>query len=286
MIRNAALGGLLVVAAATNPVSAAVFNFTFDGSTIVNGTSSINGATNAQVQTYMRQMSSDPNLTVTGALGITNSNYTGDGHVVGPVSGSSVTPLTLGNSTGGIQNAYVQNAPSTDGYIVNNGSDRIAIDFGTVRIYSLSVDFEIFPDGTCASSSNCGTSRSNWPDFEFYAGSSHSSETLDLTQYGCAPSAASPGYPGTTPLPSYFSNCPSYTHSPVSGVNGTESAPQYLGSFDFSFPGGVTYLEFVDWPQRIGIDDLSVTTVPEPGSLALLGIGLAGLALRRRKRAH
>jgi hypothetical protein len=34
-----------------------------------------------------------------------------------------------------------------------------------------------------------------------------------------------------------------------------------------------------------GIDNVRVSAVPEPGSLALLGLGLAGLAFARKRRA-
>ena len=67
----------------------------------------------------------------------------------------------------------------------------------------------------------------------------------------------------------------------------TEKAPQYLRGpfFDFTAIGGVTDLKFVDWPARIGIDNLVVNDccraspadLPEPGSLALVGVALAGL---------
>jgi len=77
-----------------------------------------------------------------------------------------------------------------------------------------------------------------------------------------------------------------YTHSPASGATGTELAPQLLGTFSMSL-NGATKIEFVDWPQRIGIDNLVLRTVPEPGSLALLAGGLLGWNFfRRRSKAR
>lgn len=84
-----------------------------------------------------------------------------------------------------------------------------------------------------------------------------------------------------------------YTHSPVSKWNKTEKAPQLLAVSDefifanLGFPDGVTKFEFYDWPERVAIDSLTITTVPEPGTLLLLGAGLTGIVLTRKKRkAH
>lgn len=65
----------------------------------------------------------------------------------------------------------------------------------------------------------------------------------------------------------------------------------------FFFPGGWTGLSSVTWdaetPERnaeMAIDNLEFrpsvdgAVIPEPGSLTLMGLGLAGLSLRRRKR--
>ncbi len=57
----------------------------------------------------------------------------------------------------------------------------------------------------------------------------------------------------------------------------------------FDGAGGCTVAQ--DWSDpsiyqaQFAIDNVNLTTVPEPGSLALLGLGVSALALRRRKAA-
>jgi hypothetical protein len=57
----------------------------------------------------------------------------------------------------------------------------------------------------------------------------------------------------------------------------------------FDGVGGCTVAQ--DWSDpsiyqaQFAIDNVNLTTVPEPGSLALLGLGVSALALRRRKAA-
>lgn len=216
-----------------------------------NAASLTENASNATVQAYAQGIV--PGITVTGAMAL--RNYTGDGHVVGPVDGNNrVHAVTLSSD------------PTTDAFIANRSpTDRITITF-PFPIYSASFDFEIFPDGT-----------GNWPDFTFKAN--------DTTLYHVL--GVLPGHDGT------------YPHSPHSGPNAIETVPQLLGSLSFTFPNGVTKLEFIDWPDRIAIDDLRVNSsppvvptlnppsapAPEPISLALWTGGLAGAALlgvRRR----
>ena len=58
-----------------------------------------------------------------------------------------------------------------------------------------------------------------------------------------------------------------------------------LGHFSHTFSAPVTKLEFIDWTDApIGIDNLRVTRVPEPGSATLFGAALAAFALSRRRR--
>jgi hypothetical protein len=58
--------------------------------------------------------------------------------------------------------------------------------------------------------------------------------------------------------------------------------PRGLGHFSTTFATGVTRVEFVDWPVKIGIDNLDPSRVPEPGTLALLGLPIAAVASTRR----
>ena len=234
---------------------AIVINFDFN--------SLADGNANYKVQNYMNNILTalhpGGSVTVTGSKA--EKDYTGDGHAVGPVAGSTVTALTLGNTDAG-----VQHATPYDAYLVNSGSDRITM-FFSFPIYAVSFDYEIFPDGTCPVAGAC--SAANWPDFTFDADG-----VIKFHTTGIDPNTTGP-----------------YQHSPNSGISKNEKAPQFLGlSGNYLFPSGVTKLEFIDWPRMIGIDNLKiqdqkpVAAVPEPSSIFLVATGLLGFTGIKRKR--
>jgi hypothetical protein len=240
---------IIVSAALLLSPAAKATTITFNFNTLANG------AGDSSVQSYMNGVlagTGGGTVTVTGAQA--SNTYTGDGHVVGPITNNGVKSDTLATLGG----TFIDNVSS---------SSEIDMTFNNLKIYSVSFDYEIFPDGTCPTGNKCG---SNWPDFTFKAGGNQIFETL----------AVMPGNPGAP-----------YTHSPASGVSHTELAPQFLGqSGTFSFPNGVSTLNFVDWPATIAIDNLVIsktppTPIPEPGTMLLFATGLAGLSgLKRRLR--
>jgi hypothetical protein len=246
------------------------------------------GATSAQIQTYMDSVLTTAgctgcSVTVTGA--VADVTYNGEGHVVGP--GNGATSLTLGNSSGATSNSS-QTPGAADTFIANTNdssnqiSTQITMKFSGFTISgAASFNYEIFPNGTCPSLSNCGTNDANLPDFTFEAGTNNNG--IDPTvnsfgtngvQYGVAPSAT--GSDGSS------------THSPNSGTTANELAPQYLGAWSGSL-SGVNELDFVDWPSTIGVDNLSISwnttsPVPEPSAILLFGTILAGFATRKKFR--
>src|SRR5262249_48744373 len=143
------------------------------------------GASNGTVQTYLR--SSIPGTNVYGS--VAEKGSTGDGHVLGP--GSPVTPITLGTSNGAQGNStdlpHLNGAGALyyDTFLKTSGSTddlEIKIVF-PYQVKIVSFDWEIFPDATCPSMTNCG-GGANLPDLTFKVDG-----TQIFTYFGVAPTA-------------------------------------------------------------------------------------------------
>lgn len=249
---------VLALGVALSPVTAAAFTFDFN--------SLADGASNATIQTYMQGVL--PGTTISGAAA--SKTWTGDDHVVGPVSGSTVTPITLGTSNGAIgNNTDVAHGGANDTFIMNQLSvtTTITINFSN-PVNLVGFDWEIFPNDSCQSAP-CG---SNTPDLTFKI---NGTEVAGSPFLGVAPGTNS-----------------TYLHSPASGSVNNELALQRIGHYAVG-ASNLSQLDFIDWPVAIGIDNLVVDTfipptgfVPEPSTLLLLGAGLVGLAARQwRARA-
>jgi hypothetical protein len=268
--------------------SATSVTFTL-GQQTINGTNIAglsSGASDAQIQNYMDAVltaagCSGCSVTVTGA--VADQTYNGEGHVVGP--GNGATSLTLGNSTGAANNSAALGASDTFIANTNDSSSQISTEI-TMKFSGFTINgsagfnYEIFPNGTCPSLSNCGSGDSNLPDFTFEAGTNSNGTDPKVdsfgtngVQYGVAPSS---DLNGTS------------THSPNSGSSATEASPQYIGTWSGTL-SNVNELDFVDWPSTIGVDSLTVSwnttsPVPETSSILLLGTILAGIFVQKRFR--
>jgi hypothetical protein len=200
---------------------------------------------------------------------------------VGPTISGTVVPWTLGDSGGTVSNptAPTTKTPTYSPYLAT--TDQFTIKFAN-PITAVQFDFEIFPDASPPV-----------PQFEFSAAdASNNAATLFLngttnvgtlwTVNAIAPGAHDPYLPG---------NPVTYTHSVTSGPTTTETTNQLMGVASFTFSTPVTQLTFADWPEEIGIDNLTITTgvaaAPAPPSALLLGfgaLGVAGFVARSRRR--
>lgn len=76
-------------------------------------------------------------------------------------------------------------------------------------------------------------------------------------------------------------------HSPNhqgTGNTNLETNKQYIGTWSSKPLSNVTELDFIDGPATIAIDNLTISKVPEPGTMLLLGTGLAGLFFLKKKQ--
>jgi hypothetical protein len=230
-------------------------------------------ANNSAVNAYINGQL--PGTAVTGASG--GLNYDGEGYVVGFSNGNCIVPLTLGNTDSGVYHGQ-----SGDNFLINLGSDRITMSLAS-PIYSASFDFEIFPNGTVANGNL--VSPSQYPDFRFRAYDSSNNLLADFHVLSVMPATG------------LYPNSPQHPFTP-------EPAPQFLSQLvAFTFAAGATRLEFIDWPERIGIDNLrlgfspqsnpdpppptDVAEVPEPSTLLITGLfAIGGFSAWLKRRTN
>jgi hypothetical protein len=108
-----------------------------------------NGGTDSAIQTLINNVLKPMGASVTVTGAVASNSYNGDGHVTGPNPGTS--SFTLAQLDPANHGTFIEND-------TGHSSNEIKMVFSGLTIASISFDFEVFPDDTCTSLSNCGGS--------------------------------------------------------------------------------------------------------------------------------
>ncbi|HKW02829.1 MAG TPA: PEP-CTERM sorting domain-containing protein [Vicinamibacterales bacterium] len=186
------------------------------------------------------------------SLIVTNS-YDGEGHVYGPGG----VAVTLGTTDHGVAHG----GPNDNFLYTFTGTSIIMQFSGLAPVHGVTFDFEIFPNNECSNVNN-PNQCSSVPDFTFK-------------------------FNGVTVPGGHFlaSNPPAGSRSALSNPETNPQMPPMFFSYTFASSMSAFTLEFDDWPATIGVDNVTLVRSPEPGSMILLGSGLAGFLARRRTKA-